>query len=77
MAKDIEAVPVLNLQRFIAAKGYSFIEKLAYEHGFNKGGLGKILQGKRIPRFDTVVKLAKTLGVTQQNLHPLGDESKN
>jgi transcriptional regulator with XRE-family HTH domain len=76
MAKDAQTVLAANLQRFIAAKGYSSVEKFAYEMGFSKGGLGKILQGKRMPRLDTVVKLAQALEVTLDDLYPVGGDAK-
>lgn len=76
MTKDALTVFAGNLQRFIAAKGYSSVEKFAYEMGFSKGGLGKILQGKRMPRLDTVVRLAQALEVTLDDLYPVGGDLK-
>lgn len=77
MAKDAQTTLAENLQRLIAARGYPSVEKFSYELGFSKGGLGKILQGKRIPRFDTVVRLAKALEVTLNDLYPMGSDAKN
>ena len=76
--KNEELGPLIrNLRRFISAKGYSSVEKFAYENRLSKGGIGKILQGKRIPRFDTVVNLAKALDVTLNDLYPLGTAKLN
>ncbi len=75
MPNEIEAVFIANLRSFIEVRGYKSVEKFAWEHGLSKGGIGKILQGKRIPRFDTAVRLAQALDITLNDLYPLDGKS--
>lgn len=60
-----------NLRRAIKAKGYRTMELFAHENGFNKSWVARVVRGAVDPGFSRVVKLAKALGVTLDELHPI------
>jgi transcriptional regulator with XRE-family HTH domain len=51
-----------NLRRLVRQKCGS-LDRFYLETGFSKGHLSQILSGNRSPSLDTMIKLAKVLGV--------------
>jgi transcriptional regulator with XRE-family HTH domain len=50
---------------------YRSVERFAYENGYSKSWLGKVLAGEVEPGFYKVVRLAKTLELSLDDLYPM------
>jgi len=60
-----------NLRKFIKKRGYRSVELFAYENAIDKSALSKILRGDRLPRVDTLVRIAEALEITLNDLYPM------
>jgi hypothetical protein len=58
-----------RVQALIDLRGYPTIEQFAHQNGFEKSALSKMIRGLRVPRLDTLVKLAHALGATVDDLY--------
>lgn len=47
------------------------MELFAYENAIDKSALSKILRGDRLPRIDTLIRIAEALEVTLNDLYPM------
>lgn len=60
-----------TLKQLIIARGYTSYEKFAHEYGLEKSALGKILRGERLPRIDTLIRIAQALEVSLDEIYPM------
>lgn len=60
-----------NLRTFIKARGYRTLELFAHENNFEKGTIAKIARGAVAVKFETIVRIARALGVTLEDLYPM------
>jgi predicted transcriptional regulator len=60
-----------NLRKFIKKRGYRSAELFAYENAIDKSSLSKMLRGDRLPRLDTMIRIAEALEVTLNDLYPM------
>jgi transcriptional regulator with XRE-family HTH domain len=60
-----------NLRKCIQKRGYQSVELFAYENSIDKSALSKILRGERLPKADTLVRIALALEITLNELYPL------
>jgi transcriptional regulator with XRE-family HTH domain len=69
MSGEVSQFQGNRLIYFIQAQGYKSIEIFASQHGFEKSALSKIIRGQRIPRVDTLIKLAHALNLTLNDFY--------
>lgn len=60
-----------NLRKFIKKRGYRSAELFAYENAIDKSALSKMLRGERLPRVDTLIRIAEALDVTLNDIYPM------
>lgn len=60
-----------RLRVIIKASGYPTYERFAYENGFDKGWIGRILRGEIDPGITKAIKIARSLNVTLDDLYPM------
>jgi transcriptional regulator with XRE-family HTH domain len=65
-----------TLRALLKAQGYPSVERFAYENGFSKSWLGKVMAGQVEPGFYKVVRIAKALEVTLEDLYPMKKRRK-
>ena len=53
----------------IDLRGYPTMEQFAHQNGFEKSAISKVIRGLRVPRLDTLVKVAHALGATVDGLY--------
>ena len=66
---DFIQVVADRISRLIRQRGYPSVERFAYENGLDKSSLSKILKGKRMPRFDTMIRIAEALDATLNDFY--------
>jgi len=65
-----------NLRKFIKKRGYRSAELFAYENAIDKSALSKMLRGDRLPRLDTLIRIAEALEITLNDLYPISHKRK-
>lgn len=60
-----------NLKALIKARGYPTPELFAHENEFSKSWVYRIIRGETDPVFSNMIRLARKLGVTLDELYPM------
>ena len=58
-----------TIRQRIRDNGYDSFERFAYENGIDKTTLSRLLSGKREPKISTLLKIAKSLELTLNDLY--------
>ncbi|MEO7426333.1 MAG: helix-turn-helix transcriptional regulator [Fibrobacteria bacterium] len=68
---DIKKAFGKNLRAIIKSKGYKTVEIFAHENEFEKSWVYRMARGEREPGLTALVRLARALGVTLEDLYPM------
>jgi transcriptional regulator with XRE-family HTH domain len=69
--EDVRRAFGKRLRALIKAREYKTAELFAHENGFSKAWIYRLLKGERDPALSSLVRLARSLDVTLDDLYPM------